>query len=147
MCTLTRKTRRKTFTGLKLAVRCLKTGKFYSGSTGIEYKKGKVPDNFKAKRLCERWKESFNNIKIKRKKNKFPIWYNEAYVSYTSVFSDKYSLTDSVSFSCNKAKPGYEEVVLKMTIAGDIWEGRYVDAPIMAGNEILYVEETQHPIP
>lgn len=41
MCTLTKKSRKKSFTGYKVVYK--KGGKYYSPATGIEYKPGPVP--------------------------------------------------------------------------------------------------------
>ena len=125
MCKITKKSRKKTFTGYKSVV--VVRGKYYSPATGVLYKVGPVPV-VKNKRV----NAEGGYVDMLNPKNKF---YNPRMMGKTGVF---YTQTQAMQLYPSDA-------MLKMTISGDLHEGTIADqfrfeADLIVGNHIDKIE-------
>lgn len=146
MCKLTIKLENKTITGYKLAIQDIKTGKYYSGISGIQYCKGKVKSIKRVPSKRIHLDNTWNiNIEAIRNGNLDVYFYNELMYDKTSVFVNKNSAIDSYNMRIDnyvtnmkslKSK-GYKLVLLKMILSKDLYSGRLdYHTNIYAGNYI-----------
>ncbi len=129
MCKLTKKSKRKSFTGYKSVVKVGK--KFYSPVTGMEYKVGPVP---KIRRIGKHVLPDYVNVL-----DPGAAAYNPKMVGKTGVFE-------------NPALPRElfrTNTLVKMTITGDLYEG-YVETgggmnlgDLIAGTHIAKIKEVK----
>lgn len=140
MCKLIKKTRRKSFTGYKIAFK--KDGKYYSPATGIEYKIGDVPH-------CPRLKPLAVKLGIFDED-----LLNSRYHLYEPGMQGKTSVLKyrAQAVKLQRACQKNSNVIglfclLIMTVSGEIWEGEFsfsykdLDRPIFAGTHIDSMEE------
>ena len=127
MCILIRKTRKKSVTGYKIALKI--KGRYYSPAAGIEYKVGPVKGVTKAgKNALEEWSWVFNPAEG---------FYSSRYFGKTAVYLSPERLKANIKESWHR----YGACLLKMTISGDIWETDYSLGKTFAGDHIDKMEE------
>ena len=141
MCRLIEKTKRKSFTGYKVAYK--KRGKYYSPSTGLLYVPGKVPEIKKVEKIAE---------KLNLFKNVFEgeggHFYNRLMEGRTSVFEsseDAELLLNAITSTYNKF------CILEMKLSGDVYSGKFLvpmgsmfqtkDTNIFSGTHIDSIKE------
>ena len=121
MCKILNRTRKKVFTGLKVAHKI--GNRYYSPATGVEYKVGPVTP---ATKIIRSKTSSHWSSQILNKDGNF--FCKEMY-GKTSVFKSLEDLTSIIHVLLQT------EVILKMTISGGIWKaematGRYSSIPL-----------------
>jgi hypothetical protein len=131
MCEIKEKTRLKTFTGYKVVIK--KDGKYYSPSTGLEYKVG-----MKLPHLQER-NEIFDTWAWGNPLSKDGVWYKPEMQGKTAVFKNLRPCVTSIA--CNRA---FNHVILKMTIGGEIYNGSFSYNELRIGTEIVDIKETKY---
>lgn len=139
MCTLVKKTRRKSVTGYKLVVQHKETGEFYSGFTGQKYEIGKValpPD--RCKRLHNVWNPWLDEDLLSR-----TAFYNKDYCGFTSITTSPMDIRQQLRYSMSVVFGNYEAVIVKVKLSGDIYEstwGEIYPKQTFSGNNIVSME-------
>lgn len=140
MCKILNKTRRKSFTGFKVAHKI--GNRYYSPATGVEYKVGPVTP---ATGIIQSRTSGGGNWSSHILNEDSSFFCKEMY-GKTSVFKSLEDLANTI----------YElfknEVVLKMTISGGIWETEMITTSLnrttgsvkmFAGTKILSMKESE----
>lgn len=139
MCTLVKKTRRKSVTGYKLVVQHKETGEFYSGFTGQKYEIGKValpPD--RCKRLHNVWNDDLDFIAL----SVLPF-YKKDYEGFTSVVSHIDIIRRQLQDSPKDVFGPYNPVIVKVKLSGTIYKstwGTWNVFETFSGNNIVSME-------
>ena len=137
MCNLLKTINREEITIYKIVAK--KKGNYYSTFTGQKYKIGKVnKPKKKYKRLSEYW----NTLLESKKKFKNIILFKPRFYGKTSgfsIFDDALSLYRKMSQ--NRIKKGYQLVIVKMVLGGEIWLGEYDLKEVFAANTIKEINE------
>lgn len=138
MCSISRKTRRKTVTGYKILAE--KNGKFYSSFTGQLFKVGKVklPPRGIVKRLWNGWNSNLDRIVL----HKLPF-YNKKFVGKTGVYKKLSSLNNFANFHRIQLTIGCNLILAKVTLGGNIYLGRHDDSNIFASDTVLEIKKIQ----
>jgi hypothetical protein len=122
MCKLTETSYdQKTFTGYKLVIVDV-DGKFYSPSTGIQYKEGPIPVISEVQRddITLPFVNPFE----------YPFIFNEKYTGFTSVFANKDD-AERVRLAL-----GYDSIkTIEMTLSGNLTYSHF-EGPCIAGKFI-----------
>jgi hypothetical protein len=132
MCELTGPFEKKSFTGYKIAVHELSTGKIRSSCMGFIYKPGKIPIIKNQRNLTCYWSDGIL---------KSSLYYNKQMEGRTMVFvhkEDAAKLFDELSDMVVHLK--YAVILLKMTITGDLLKGNYNHRDIIAGTHIKTIK-------
>lgn len=146
MCNLTKKYNGKSFTGYKVAYK--KRKRYFSIATDEEYKEGKtMPDLSKSRRRTRRV-GNFEYMPINEIINEKGFCFKVDMVGKTAVFKNKSDATDLLknkNFAYlpldKSVKLDIKLIVLKMTISGNLYEGKYGFNPVVAGEKIEKIEE------
>ena len=136
MCEILNRTRKKVFTGFKVAHKI--GNRYYSPVTGVEYKVGPVTPTTKIIRSKTSGHWSSHIL------DKDDSFFCKEMYGKTSVFKSLEDLANIIHVLSKK------EVILKMTISGGIWKAKMVagcfsSIPFIktfAGTEILSMKET-----
>ena len=138
MCKLIRKTKRKSFTGYKIALKI--GGKYYSPFSGITYKPGPVPVARKPR------KYAFNGHVL----NPGEYFYLESFHGKTQVCKTLVITKGNMKIMANDFgkqlnKNLYKQplVILEMKISGEIWESHWAGDSTFAGTHIDSMEEVK----
>jgi len=143
MCHISRKSRRKIFSGYKIAIEY--KGKYYSISTGIEYKSGpvpKLPSYYDAATSLNRF---FNRFPIE---TKHICSFTDSTAHNSKMFMNNLTglfvnISDAKSYFRNiyvKEKIDAKWVLLEITIDKNLHNGFYMDE-IVLGSNIFKIEE------
>jgi len=130
MCDIDNKTSKKTAVGYKAVIKI--KGKYFSPSTGLEYKIGmKLP-----------------NMKV-RKRNFDGDWANplDDWYFYKPLMQGKTGVFRTITDCKNSFTHNQPYHILKMTLGGEIYNGSYSRKPIYIGSEIIDIidiDKTTH---
>ena len=131
MCILsTEYTGQEQFTGYKIAVK--RGNSYYSPATGMKYKIGKVPKIRITRPAGNGWifghgEELKDNMNFK-----------ENFYGKTGIFRSERDVIRKHRNWHNRSRP---HVILKMTIKGNLFNGRYDHNNIIAGDTIVKFKE------
>lgn len=126
MCDLIYKCDEEEVTGYKVAVKI--DDKYFSPATGLEYKVGPIPLQFKYQ------KHVADFVNVLDENNEC---YNTNMTGRTCVFRD----LESAKHKQNKWYSFYELIILKMTISNDLLSGYYSTSEVYGGKNIVSMEE------
>jgi hypothetical protein len=119
MCTIISKSKRKSFTGYKVALKI--NGKYYSPATGVEYVVGDVPI---PERIIEEYRDDcFVNVI-----NPSSYCHRPGYMGHTAVFI---RVVDKIMVSRRS-----NAVLLKMKISGNMLNCEFREEDTIAGTHI-----------
>jgi len=126
MCTIISKSKRKSFTGYKVALKI--DGKYYSPATGVEYVVGDVP-------IPDCINEEYRDDWFDDVLNPEEYSHKVEYKGHTAVFKKKI-ITEVVSDLSIAA-------LLKMKISGDMLNCEYANLKVIAGSRIDSFKEVE----
>ena len=132
MCTLTGPFNKRSFTGYKIAVRDLKTGKIRSSCMGFEYKPGIVPIIKRQRNLTYYWSDNLL---------KHGNWnYNSNMIGRIAVLINRAD-ADKIFVNISRyTHSNYKAVLLIMTITTGLLKGSYGSNDIIAGKYIKSIK-------
>jgi len=138
MCIITKKSRRKSFTGYKY---CVKIGnRYFSFWTGVEYKIGPVEG-------ISPMDPSDKHHSHRKVGVGFAgyVQYNKNMFGKTGVYIRLKDCWKSFYWSDSKAQRQSGKIIyIRMTISGDLYNGIFGANPLVIGNHIDKITEVKH---
>jgi len=132
MCDIKEEIEETTATGYKFVIK--KRGRFYSPSTGIEYKLGKMPNIRKSRPMADGcWVDPFDKIAA--------IGVFEPRMKgNTAIFEEEYLCRD-IGFRCGNSR--YPYVIIKITLSKVKYIGSFAGGKTFIGSVIESIEEVE----